>query len=123
MKSFLGCLLAAIIGLTLAVSLVPGVQIPGNLYQVIKIIVVAGIALGLLNFFIAPLLRIIAFPLRLLTLGLFGLIIEMIFVELIDIIFTLEITILGFWPLFWSGLLVWVSTSILAKRKIWSKND
>ena len=123
MKSFLGCLLAAVIGLTLAALLVPGVQMPGDLYQVIKIILVAGIILGLLNFFIAPLLRIIAFPLRLLTLGLFGLIIEMIFVELIDIVFTPEITIQGFWPLFWSGLLVWVLTSIFAKGKIWSKNN
>jgi len=121
MQSFLGCLLAAIIGLTLAALLVPGAQIPGNLYQVIKIILVAGIILGLLNFFIAPLLRLIAFPLRLLLLGLFGLIMEIIFVEVIDIIFTPEITIRGFWPLFWTGLLVWVATSIFAKGKIWDK--
>ncbi len=123
MRSLFGCLLAAVMGLTLAVLLVPGVQIPGALYQIIKIIVVAGIILGLLNLIIAPLLRIIAFPLRWLTLGLFGLIIEMAFVEIIDIIFTPEITIKGFWPLFWTGLLVWVATSILAKRKIWSRND
>ncbi|MDD5750434.1 MAG: phage holin family protein [Candidatus Pacebacteria bacterium] len=119
MQSFLGCLLAAALGLALATLLVPGVQISGDLYQIIKIILLAGIVLGLLNFFIAPLLRLIAFPLRLLTLGLFGLIVEMVFIELVDIVFTPEITIVGFWPLFWSGLLVWVSTSVFAREKIW----
>lgn len=121
MRKFLGCSLAAVIGLTLAVLLVPGAQIPGDIYQVIKIILLAGIILGLLNFFIAPLLRLISFPVRWLFLGFFGLIIEIIFLELIDIIFTPEITFQGFWPIFWTGLLIWSATSILTK--IWSKND
>lgn len=122
MQSFLGCLLAAALGLTLAVLLVPGVQIPGDIYQIIKIILVTSIILGFLNFLIAPLLHFIAFPLRWLFLGFFGLIMEIVFVELIDIVFTPEITIQGLWPLFWTGLSVWLFTSIFAKRKIWSKN-
>ncbi len=122
MKSFWGCLLAAWLGLSLAFLLGLGIQIPGNLYQIVKIIAMAGGLLGLFNLVLAPLLKIVAFPLRWLTLGLFGLIIEMAFLEIIDIIFTPEITMSGFWPIFWTGLLVWVTTSIFARKKIWS-ND
>ena len=122
MKSFWGCLLAAWLGLSLAFLLAPGIQIPGNLYQIIKTIALAGGLLGLFNLILAPLLKIAAFPLRWLTLGLFGLILEMAFLEIIDIIFTPEITMIGFWPIFWTGLLVWVATSIFARKKIWS-ND
>ncbi|PIU15213.1 hypothetical protein COT20_02020 [bacterium (Candidatus Gribaldobacteria) CG08_land_8_20_14_0_20_39_15] len=121
MQSFLGCLLGAVIGLTLAVLLIPGAQIPGDIYQVIKIILMAGIFLGLVNFLVAPLLRLISFPIRWLFLGFFGLVIEIIFIELIDIVFTPEITLRGFWPVFWTGLLIWLATSILTK--IWSRND
>lgn len=118
MKSFWGCLLAAWLGLTLAFLLVSGIQIPGNLYQIIKTIALAGGLLGLFNFILAPLLKIVAFPLRWLFLGLFGLAIEIIFIELIDIIFTPEITMVGFWPIFWTGLLVWLTTTIFTRKKI-----
>ena len=118
MRSFLGCLLGAILAFTLAVLLVPGVQITGNLYSAIKIIFIAGVILGVLNLLVAPLLRFIVSPIKWLFLGLFGLFAEIIFIELIDIVFTPEIAIQGVLPLFWTGLLVWVSVAILARSKV-----
>jgi len=118
MKHIFGCVLAGCIGLALALLLVPGVTVPGNTTQVIKIIILAGIVLGLFNYFLKPILKLITLPLRLLTLGLFGLVINMVIVWVVDVIFTPEISIIGLWPLFWTSLLVWVANLIFARKRL-----
>jgi len=123
MRNFFGCFLGALIGLIVAVLFVPGVQVIGDFYKTLVILLTATVVLGLFNFILAPLIKLIAFPLKFLTLGLLGLIIEILFIEIIDIIFTPEITITGFLPLFWCGIIIWISTSIFARKQIWSKDD
>ncbi len=87
----------------LAVKFVPGVEFVGE----IKYLIMAGAFLGLINFFIRPILRMITLPLRILTLGIFGLIIDMAIIWFISIAFP-ELVIQGLAPLFWTTLIVWI---------------
>ncbi len=94
--------IAGILGIWLAARYVPGVEFIGNW----KTLVLAGTILGLINFFIKPILNIITLPLRILTFGLFSLVINMLMVWVIDIFFP-ELTIPGVVSLFWTSLIVW----------------
>jgi putative membrane protein len=115
-------IVAGIVGIYLAEKFVPGVSleiIPGQssfwgitLTAFWQILIFVGAVLGLLNFLLKPLLRIITFPLRVLTLGLFGFVLNMFLVWLVDILF-LELEIQGLIPLFWTTLIVWLISIIL----------
>ncbi len=96
-------IIGGILGLWLAIKFVPGIQFSGE----IKDLVLAGCFLGLINFFIKPILNLITLPLRIITLGLFGLIINMGVLWAVDIFFP-ELDIRGIVPLFWSTLIVWL---------------
>lgn len=87
----------------LAVKFVPGVEFQGE----IKYLIMAGAFLGLINFFIKPIIRIVTLPLRVLTLGLFGLVVNMAIIWFISIAFP-ELVIQGIVPLFWTTLIVWL---------------
>jgi putative membrane protein len=87
----------------LAVKFVPGVEFSGEF----KYLIMAGAFLGLVNFFIRPILRMVTLPLRIITLGLFGLVIDMAIIWLISIFFP-ELVIAGLIPLFWTTLIVWL---------------
>lgn len=97
-----------ILGLWLASQFIAGVEFTGNW----KLLLLAGFVLGLINFFIKPLLKFISLPLRILTLGLFGLAINMAMIWLVDIYFT-ELIISGIVPLFWTTLIIWGLSLIL----------
>ncbi len=119
MKQFLWQIIVGILGLYLAILLVPGVAISGGeelTQQGVKTLFLAGAVLGLINFFIKPIIKIITFPLRLLTLGLFGLVINMAMVWIVDIIFP-ELIIANLSAIFWTSLIIWLlSWSILRKE-------
>lgn len=91
-----------ILGLWLADYFIAGVDFTGNW----KILLIAGVILGLINFFIKPVLKFITLPLRIVTLGLFSLIINMAMIWLVDIFFV-ELVIIGIVPLFWTTLIIW----------------
>ena len=109
-------IVAGVLGIFLATKFVPGVSleiIPGQsqffgieFTAPWQILVLVGGVLGLVNFFIKPILKIITLPLRILTFGLFSLVMNMLMVWLVDILFP-ELTILGLIPLFWTTLVVW----------------
>lgn len=101
-------IIAGIAGLWLATKFVPGVEFGGE----VKYLLLAGCFLGLINFFIKPLLKIITLPLRILTLGLFSLIINMAMVWIVDIFFP-ELIISGIAPLFWATVVVWAISLLL----------
>ena len=103
-------IVAGILGIWLAQKYVSGVEFIGNW----QTLVLAGAILGLLNFFIKPILKVITLPLRILTFGLFGLVINMLMVWLVDVIFP-ELIIPGLIPLFWTSLIVWGISFILIK--------
>lgn len=101
MKKLIFQIIAAILGLFLASRFVPGVEFlgPG------QTLILAGVILGLINFFIKPILKFLTLPLRILTLGLFTLILNMILVWIVDILFP-QLIILGIIPLFWTTLII-----------------
>lgn len=109
-------ILVAILGIFLATQFVKGVSlhvIPGQTsYFGIKfnadwqILIFVGIILGLVNFFVKPILNLITLPLRILTLGLSSLILNMLLIWILDIIFP-ELKILGLFPLFQIAIIIW----------------
>ncbi len=94
--------------LYVAARFAPGVEFSGG-WQVLAI---AGFSIALLNLAIAPILKILSFPLRVLTLNLFSLVIDMSMVWLADALI-LELRIHGIWPLLATTLVVMVINSIL----------
>lgn len=114
MKNLFVHLITGFLALYLATFIIPGVETSGGAGNEIRIILAAGITLGIANYFIRPLINIITIPLRILTFGLFGIIINMLIVWGIDILFP-ELIIFGIWPIFWTGLLVWALDFIASK--------
>ncbi len=115
-------IIAGILSLWLAVQFVPkivpgGVEFTGE----IKYLLIAGAILGLINFFIKPILKMITLPLRILTFGLFSLVINMLIVWIIDILFP-ELIIRGIIPLFLVTVIVWIVSYFLGlytpRRKV-----
>jgi putative membrane protein len=91
-----------ILSFWLAIKFVPGVEFTGET----KYLLLAGLVLGLINFFIKPILKLVTLPLRVITFGLFSLIINMLIIWAVDIVFP-ELIISGLIPLFWTTLIVW----------------
>lgn len=111
-------IIAAIAGIWLASEFVPGVFVSGSW----QIFAWAGLILGLINYFIKPILKLITLPLQIITLGLFTIVINMAIIWLIDIIFK-EISIIGIMPLFWTTLIVWIANLIVFKLFPEKKHD
>lgn len=115
-----------IIGLWLATLIVAGIKIeviPGlsgifgiQFTETWQVLALIGSVLGLINFFIRPILDTITLPLKILTLGLFSLFINMIIVWVLDVIFP-ELTIVGIIPLFWTVIILWLINLFLGAYK------
>ncbi|MBZ9573054.1 phage holin family protein [Patescibacteria group bacterium] len=116
MKRFLGYIVVGFLGLYLATLFVPGVKVEGDFETVIKTLFFAGIALGIVNFFIKPIVDLVTFPLRLLTFGLFSLVVNMGMVWIVDILFP-KLIIPGLGGLFWTGLIVWFLNFFVPKKR------
>ena len=114
-KSLFWTIIAGACALILANFLVPGFEVQGELTHSLQILFLAGVFLGLINFFIKPILNLLTLPLRWLTFGLFGLAVNLFIVWLVDIVFSPEISIIGFRALFITSLLVWLSGLLTPK--------
>lgn len=120
-------IIAGVLGFFLAIKFVPGISlevIPGKsqifgigLTTNWQILVLVGSVLGLINFFIKPVLKIITLPLRILTLGLFGFIINIVMVWIVDVLFP-ELVIQGLLPLFWTTIIIWGTSFILGLSRL-----
>ena len=115
MKRLLSQIISAGAGLWLATLFVPGVVIrtypESNFFGFPlttqwELFVVLGIVLGLLNYFLRPLLKVIALPLEMVTLGLFTIVINMGLLWLLDKMFD-ELYIPLFLPLLYTSLIAW----------------
>lgn len=103
-------IVCACLGLFIAAKLVPGVDFFGSYFMLI----IVGAILGLANFFIKPILKAISLPVRIITLGLFGLIINMGLVWLVaDVLFPDVLEISGLMPLFWTTIIIWLLSFFL----------
>ncbi len=126
MERLLWHIIAGILALFLAIKFIPGANletIPGqSIYfgigfdQQWKLLLLVGGILGLINFFVKPILDKITIPLKILTLGLFSLILNMGIIWGLDILFE-EFEIFGIIPLFLTTLLVWTVNFFLGLKK------
>jgi len=87
-----------------------------NLTQYWHILIVVGGILGLINFFIKPILNLLTLPLRFLTLGLFSIILNMAVIWFLDILF-LELTITNLSSLFLTTVIVWGTNLFLGLKR------
>jgi putative membrane protein len=95
-----------------AIELVPGIHFTGPGWQIGVIAVV----FGLINILLRPLLTLLTCPLIILTLGLFGLVINALLLLLSAQLASslgVQFMIDGFWPAFWGGLIISIVTMIL----------
>jgi|SRR3989344_5078076 len=117
-------IVAGILGIFLADKFVEGVDFTGPFFLLPKnqeqisdffsTLVFVGGFLGILNSAVKPILNKITFPLRIITLNLFSIIIAMLMVWITDIIFP-ELNIHGLVPLFWTTIIIWAIGFILLK--------
>ena len=103
-------IIAGILGLWLAVKFITEVDFIGE----IQILILAGKILGLANLFLKPILKLITWPLRMITLGLFTIIINLALVWGVDILFP-ELIIKGIVPLLYTTAIVLIINFILPK--------
>jgi putative membrane protein len=115
-QSLLLHILAGIAGLWLALQFISGVEFTGSN----QLLLIVGLVLGILNAILKPLLNLITFPIRILTLGLSSLVINLLLVWVLQLIFP-ELKFASFLPLVWTTLIVWIVTiplSFMSKGKI-----
>ena len=91
-------------------NLIPGVHI--NTYGTA---VLVAIVLGLLNFFIKPILILLTLPITVLTLGLFLLVINTLII-ILDSKFVHGFKVDGFWSAFWFALALSIISSLVFSR-------
>ena len=100
------------LALLLAAHVVPGIRLDG-----LASALVAGLLLGLVNAVVRPILVVLTFPITLLTLGLFLLVLNAFCLWLVSV-FVSGFRVAGFWPAFWGALLVsivsWILTALIS---------
>ena len=126
MKRLFWHIIAGILAIFLVVRFIPEVVlevIPGKstyfgieFDQQWKLIILVGGILGLINFFVKPILNALTIPLKILTFGLFSLILNMGLIWFLEIVFE-EFEILGITPLFFSTIIVWLVTFFLGLKR------
>ena len=105
-------IIAGIVAIWLAKEFIQGIEFTGT--EFLKDLLLTGFLLGLINAFIKPILNLITLPLRIITLGLFSILINIGIVWAIDIFFV-NLNFVGLLPLFWTAIIVWAS-SLIASR-------
>ena len=119
-------IITGVISFWVAIAVIPGVEIEiiPNISGIFgiqftatwQILILIGSVLGLINLFIKPILNAITLPLRILTLGLFGLVINIAIIWSVDLLFP-DLIINGFIPLFWTAVIVWIVNFIYGAYK------
>ena len=98
MKIFIH-LLVSTAAILIATYLIPGTTIT------LQSAVVLAVVLGIINIFIKPVVKFIALPLTILTLGIFSLVINALFIMLADALVS-DFSVAGFWTAFWFSIVL-----------------
>lgn len=110
MTSFILRALIAALGLWLATEWVAGFGVDGP-----ATLILAALLLGIVNAILRPIAILLTFPLTLVTLGLFLLVINAAMLGLVAA-FLPGMKIDGFWPAFWAAILVsivsWIGNAL-----------
>lgn len=101
------------IALWAATRLVSGITFHGNWLGL------AGVALvfGVLNSFVRPILTFLAFPLLIVTLGLFTFVLNAVMLLLTSALsskFGIDFHVAGFWPAFWGAIVIGIVSFLLS---------
>ena len=101
------------IALWAATRLVSGISFHGTW------IGLAGVALvfGVLNSFVRPILSFLAFPLLIITLGLFTFVLNAVMLLLTSVLsrsFGFDFHVAGFWPAFWGAIVIGIVSFLLS---------
>ena len=110
---FLIRLLVNAAALWVATRLVPGVSFDGGALPFLGVALVFGVV----NAFIRPLLKILTFPLILVTLGLFALVVNGLMLWLTSSLSAslgLGFHVSGFWAAFWGAIVVSLTSLVLS---------
>ncbi len=100
------------LALVLAAHVIRGIRLDSLMSAI-----AAGLLLGLINAIVRPVLVVLTFPITLLTLGLFLLVLNAFCLWLVSV-FVSGFHVAGFWPAFWAALLVsvvsWILTALIS---------
>lgn len=105
-------LLVTSLTLWVAVELVPGIEFTGSPLALVGVALVFGVV----NAVLKPILTILTCPLILLTLGFFTLVLNAILLMVTSTLsqsLGLGFVVDGFWPAFWGGLLIGLTSTVL----------
>ncbi len=109
MRKFVLQVLASLLSLYLCAEFIPGVEFRGP----VKIFLLIGIVLGFINTFLKPILDFITLPLKLLTFGLFGVVINMVIIwVLANVIFPENLFINSLFSLLIATIVIYFINSI-----------
>ena len=108
MRGFLIRAAVVALGLWLASQIVPGVEIRST-----GALIAAALLLGIVNAFVRPILVILTFPITLLTLGLFLLVINGLMIELVSH-FLDGFVVVGLWPAILCAIVVSITSWLMS---------
>lgn len=104
MNNLIVKLLTGVVGIAISTYILKdGIAYDGTFSTILLV----GLTMGLLLFFVRPILSLVTLPLRLLTLNLFSFVITMFLIWLVDVIFPAEMfEISGLLNLFYAALIL-----------------
>ncbi|WP_026925065.1 phage holin family protein [Glycomyces arizonensis] len=115
--SFVIRLLLTAVALWIATALLSGLTVFGDsTWAKVLSLVVAALVFTVVNTFVKPLVMAIGCALYVLTLGLFGLVVNALMFWLMGWVsdqFEVGIAVDGFWAAFWGAIIVWVAMWVL----------
>jgi len=120
MISFFFQILAGIFGVYLAAEFLPNVAFIGTRQTLLLI----GLVFGIMNYLIKPIINFFLTPLRLLTFGLIGLVINIGIVWFVsNIIFPNNLKIINFSSLLYATLIIWLTSFFFyaLSRRNWQR--
>lgn len=124
MKKLILQIIVSILGIWLAYNFVGGLHLKiltsskifnFQITKIWQLIILIGIFLGLINFFIKPIFKIITLPLHFLTLGISNILINLGIIWFLDWYFK-ELKFDGFLPLFLTTILISVLNLIIIRK-------
>ena len=95
--------------------------VPGFVVSGIGTALIAAVVIGLVNGTIGMLLKILTFPLTIITFGLFWLLINALMLKFAAM-FVPGFHVLGLWPAFWGGLILSV-LNMIVRQVLKSRNE
>ncbi|MHB1346184.1 MAG: phage holin family protein [Candidatus Humimicrobiaceae bacterium] len=109
--------------ITVTSYVLPFIEISGDsIIRKAEAAFLAGFILGLVNVFIKPVIKLLAIPINILTLGLFNFIINAGMLWVVDY-FVDNFRIFGFWGYFWSSIMISIITVLLTRIFMIEKNS